>query len=157
LLASYVIPLAKEQGLRVIADAKPEDEELVKGFGADVVVPRSDSFGDAIRAVAPDGVDAVYDTALLNREAFGAIRDGGQLVVVRGWDGNEVEERGIRVHAVMVAQALERTDWLDELRLLASEGRLKLRVARELPPEQAAEAHRLMDAGGLRGRAVIVF
>jgi len=157
LLGSYVIPLAKERGLRVIADAKPEDEELVKGFGADVVVPRSDSFGDAIRAVAPDGVDAVYDTALLNREAFGAIRDGGQLVVVRGWDGNEVEERGIRVHAVMVAQALERTDWLDELRLLASEGRLKLRVARELPPEQAAEAHRLMDAGGLRGRAVIVF
>jgi NADPH2:quinone reductase len=157
LLGSYVIPLAKERGLRVIADAKPEDEELVKGFGADVVVPRSDSFGDAIRAVAPDGVDAVYDTALLNREAFGAIRDGGQLVVVRGWDGNEVEERGIRVHAVMVARALERTDWLDELRLLASEGRLKLRVARELPPEQAAEAHRLMDAGGLRGRAVIVF
>lgn len=157
LLGSYVIPLAKERGLRVIADAKPEDEELVKGFGADVVVPRSDSFADAIRAVAPHGVDAVYDTALLNRDAFGAIRDGGQLLVVRGWDGNEVEERGIRVHPVMVVQVLERTDWLDELRLLASEGRLKLRVARELPPEQAAEAHRLMDAGGLRGRAVIVF
>jgi hypothetical protein len=30
-------------------------------------------------------------------------------------------------------------------------------VAAELPPEQAADAHRMMDAGGLRGRAVIVF
>jgi D-arabinose 1-dehydrogenase-like Zn-dependent alcohol dehydrogenase len=30
-------------------------------------------------------------------------------------------------------------------------------VAREFPPEEAAEAHRLMEAGGLRGRAVIVF
>jgi hypothetical protein len=30
-------------------------------------------------------------------------------------------------------------------------------VAGEYPPEQAAEAHRVMDAGGLRGRAVIVF
>jgi NADPH:quinone reductase len=61
------------------------------------------------------------------------------------------------VHPVMVFQVLERTDWLYELELLAAQGRLKLRVAREFPPEQAAEAHRLMEAGGLRGRAVIVF
>ena len=46
LLGSYVISLAKERGLRVIADAKPEDEELVRSFGADVVVPRSDSFSN---------------------------------------------------------------------------------------------------------------
>lgn len=157
LLGSYVIVLAKERALRVITDAKPEDEELVKGFGADVVVPRGERFSDAIRQAAPDGVDAVFDTALLYRDAFGAIRDGGGVVFVRGWDGNEVEDRGIRVHPVMVGRVLERTDWLDELRELASDGRLKLRVARELPPEQAAEAHRLMDAGGLRGRAVIVF
>ena len=157
LLASYVIVLAKERGLHVIADAKPEDEELVKGFGADVVVPRSENFGDAVRAVAPGGADAVYDTALIYRDAFPAIRDGGGVVFVRGWDGEEVEERGIRVHPVMVAQVLERTDWLEELRALASDGRIKLRVAREFPPEQAAEAQKLMDAGGLRGRAVIVF
>jgi NADPH:quinone reductase len=156
-LASYVIPLAKEHGLRVIADAKPEDEELVRSFGADVVVPRGQGFTDAVLAAAPDGVDGLYDTALLRRAAFPAIRDGGQIVVVRGWDGDEVEARGIRVHPVMVATVLERTDWLEELRRLASDGRLKLRVANEFPPEEAAEAQRLMDAGGLRGRAVIVF
>jgi NADPH:quinone reductase-like Zn-dependent oxidoreductase len=157
LLGSYVIPLAKGQGLTVIADAKPEDEGLVKSFGADVVVPRSDSFGDAVRQVTPAGADAVYDTALLYRDAFGAVRDGGQIVFVRGWDGNEVEDRSIRVHPVFVARVLERTDWLEHLRELASAGRLKLRVAGEYPPEQAAEAQRAMDAGGLRGRAVIVF
>jgi NADPH:quinone reductase len=156
-LASYVIPLAKKQGLRVIADAKPEDEELVRSFGADVVVPRGQEFTDAVLEAAPDGVDGLYDTALLRRAAFPAIRDGGQIVVVRGWDGDEVEDRGIRVHPVMVATVLERTDWLEELRRLASEGRLKLRVAKEFPPEEAADAERLMDAGGLRGRAVIVF
>jgi len=156
-LASYVIPLAKEQGLRVIADAKPEDEELVRSFGADVVVPRGQEFTDAVLEAAPDGVDGLYDTALLRRAAFPAIRDGGQIVVVRGWDGDEVEDRGIRVHPVMVATVLERTDWLEELRRLASEGRLKLRVAKEFPPEEAADAERLMDTGGLRGRAVIVF
>ena len=157
LLASYVIPLAKEHGLRVIADAKPEDEELVRSFGADVVVPRGQGFTDAVLEVAPDGADAVYDTALLRRAAFPAIRDGGQIVVVRGWDGDEVEDRGIRVHPVAVARVLDRTDWLEELRTLASDGRIKLRVAKEFPPEQAAEAESLMDAGGLRGRAVIGF
>jgi len=156
-LASYVIPLAKEQGLRVIADAKPEDEELVRSFGADVVVPRGQEFTDAVLEAAPDGVDGLYDTALLRRAAFPAIRDGGQIVVVRGWDGDEVEDRGIHVHPVMVATVLERTDWLEELRRLASEGRLKLRVAKEFPPEEGADAERLMDTGGLRGRAVIVF
>ena len=157
LLASYVIPLAKEHGLRVVADAKPEDEELVRSFGADVVVPRGQGFTDAVLEAAPDGVDGLYDTALLRRAAFPAIRDGGQIVVVRGWDGDEVEDRGIRVHPVAVARVLDRTDWLEELRTLASDGRIKLRVAKEFPPEQAADAERLMDAGGLRGRAVIVF
>jgi NADPH:quinone reductase-like Zn-dependent oxidoreductase len=93
----------------------------------------------------------------MRRAAFPAIRDGGQIVVVRGWDGDEVEDRGIRVHPVMVATVLERTDWLEELRERASDGRLKLRVVQEFAPEEAAEAQRLMDAGGIRGRAVIVF
>jgi NADPH:quinone reductase-like Zn-dependent oxidoreductase len=157
LLGSYVIPLAKERDLRVIADAKPDDKELVESFGADVVVERSEDFAGAIREVEPAGVDAVYDTALLYRDALGAVRDGGQIVFVRGWDGEEVEDRGVRVHPVFVAQVLERTDWLEELRALASAGKLKLRVAGEYPPERAADAHRAMDAGGLRGRAVIVF
>lgn len=155
-LGCYVIGLARERGVRVIADAKPEDEESVRGFGADVVVPRSDDFAGAVRAVEPDGVAAVYDTALLNAAAFAAIRDGGGLAVVRGWDGSEAP-RGIQVHAVMVREALQRTDWLEELRRLASAGRLQLRVAGTYPPEQVAEAQRVMDAGGLRGRAVIIF
>ena len=156
LLASYVIPLAKECGLRVVADAKPDDEELVRGFGADVVVPRGERFASAVREAVPEGVDGLFDTALLNEKAFGAIRDGGSMVVVRGWQPDETE-RGIKVDPIRVGTVLERTDWLEELRRLASERRLQLRVAGEYPPEQAGEAQRVMDAGGLRGRVVIVF
>jgi NADPH:quinone reductase-like Zn-dependent oxidoreductase len=46
---------------------------------------------------------------------------------------------------------------LDELRRLAEKGRLTLRVARTFRPEAAAEAHRLLEAGGTRGRFVIEF
>jgi NADPH:quinone reductase len=157
LLASYVIALARERELRVIADAAPADEELVRGFGADVLVARGEGFADGVRAAAPEGADGLYDTALLGRAAFPAIRDGGAMIAVRGWDDDEPQERGIRVRPVWVRTVLERTDWLEELRVLASAGRIALRVAGEYAPDHAADAHRVMEAGGLRGRAVIVF
>jgi NADPH:quinone reductase len=156
LLASYVIALANERGATTVADAAPVDEELVRGFGADVVVPRGPGFAGAVRDAVPGGVDAVFDTALLGRAAFPALRDGGAIAVMRGWDDGPAE-RGIEVRPVWVRTALERTDWLEHLREIASDGRPALRVAAEVPPERAAEAHRLMEAGGLRGRAVIVF
>ena len=156
LLASYVIPMAKQRGLRVLADASPKDETLVRGFGADVVLPRGDALVAAIHTESPDGVDAVFDTALLRREMFPAIREGGAFAVVRTWDGEDVEQ-GIRIEKVQVWTALERTDWLWEVRELAERGVLVPRVAETYPPEAAGEAQRRMEAGGLRGRAVIVF
>jgi NADPH2:quinone reductase len=156
LLGSYVIVLAIQQGLRVIADAKPDDEALVRSFGADIVVPRGADFVGAVREVMPDGVDGLYDTALLHEAVFAAIADGGSMVVVRGWKPDETE-RGIVVRQVMVAEALKRTEWLEDLRQLASEGRIPLRVVGEYPPDRVAEAQQVMDAGGLRGRVVIVF
>jgi NADPH:quinone reductase-like Zn-dependent oxidoreductase len=155
LLASYVIPLAKDAGLTVIADARPDEAELVRSYGADVVVERSEDFSAAVRAVEPGGVAAVFDTALLNERALAAIRDGGGLAVVRGWDGPA--DRGITVHKVFVFSVLERGDWLLKLRSMVSEGRITLRPLDTFPPEQAAEAHARMDAGGLRGRVLIEF
>jgi NADPH:quinone reductase len=156
LLASYAIPLAKRRGLRVIADAKPDDDALVRGYGADVVVPRGDGFVDAVREAAGGGADGLFDTALLQTAALPAIRDGGGIAVVRGWH-DDPPDRGIQVHEVWVRTVLDRTDWLEELRQLAASGGTELRVAAEFTPDRAAEAHELMDAGGLRGRALIVF
>jgi len=154
-LGSYVISLAKQRGLRVIADARDADAELVRGFGADVIVPRSDDFSGAIRTQAPDGVAAVYDAAVLDGAALGAIHDGGRLAVVRGWDGPS--EREIAIQRVFAREVLERTDWLEQLRELAGAGRLTLRPLDAVPPTAAGEAQQRMDAGGLRGRLLIAF
>ena len=156
LLASYVIAVANTRGLRVVVDASPHDETLVRGFGADIVLPRGDDYPAAVRDVTADGADGFFDTARLNRAAFPAIRNGGALVVVRGWNDGE-PERGIQIRTMGVSNSLHRTDWLEELRELASEEKIQLRVATTAPPEQAAEAHTAIEAGGLRGRAVIVF
>lgn len=156
LLASYAIPMARELGWNVIADAHPDDEELVLASGCDAIVPRTEDFASAVRAAAPDGVDGLLDTAGLGAAATGAVRDGGAMVSVLGWTPDE-PVRGIEFTAISVLNALERTDWLEELRRLASSGHLKVRPTVDYPPERADQAQRSMDAGGLRSRAVIIF
>jgi NADPH2:quinone reductase len=155
-LASYVIPLARRAGLRVIADARSDEAELVRGFGADEVVERGAGVVADVRALAPDGVAAMFDCALLGVAAFDLVRDGGQVAVVRGWDSSD-SGRGIMIREVWVRDVLERTEWLEDLRGFASDGRVALRVAGRYPPERAADAQRSMDAGGLRGRNLIIF
>jgi NADPH:quinone reductase-like Zn-dependent oxidoreductase len=151
----YVVQLAKADGLRVVADASPADEKLVRDLGADIVVPRGDDISAQIREVVPDGVDGLADGAVQNELGVGAIRDGGAYVSVRGWGGNA--ERGIVYHMTMVRNYDHRADLLNQLREQVENGLVTLRVAGTYAPEQAAEAHRRLEAGGTRGRCVIEF
>jgi NADPH2:quinone reductase len=156
LLAHYAITLAKQQGQNVIADAKADEVELVRSYGADIVVERGPGFADAIRRKVSDGVDALLDAALFGESSFGAIRDGGTYIPVRGW-GDKPSERGIQIKPVFVSEVLKRTEWLELLRAVAAAGKIRLRVTAEYPPERVADAQRALEAGGLRGRPVIVF
>ena len=147
--------LGVADGLRVIAVAGSADATLVKGFGAQTVVPRS---GTAIRGLydaAPGGVDGLIDAAVLDAAVLPAIRDGGKLATVRGFAGPS--ERGITIEPVRVTSYLHNHEALERLGCLVAEKRLTLRVAETFPPEQVAEAQRKMAAGGTRGRLLIVF
>jgi NADPH:quinone reductase-like Zn-dependent oxidoreductase len=155
-VGGYAVQLAKADGLRVIANAAPKDEALVKELGADVVLPRGTEFPELVRREIPDGVDGLVDTAGVADLAIGAVRDGGRVASSVG--GVEVPgERGIETRHTFVPQYAREHAKLDRLRQLAEEGSLTPRVARTLPTEQAAEAHRLLEAGGLRGRVVLTF
>ncbi|WP_405142671.1 zinc-binding dehydrogenase [Sphaerisporangium sp. NBC_01403] len=116
---------------------------------------RGDDVADRIRELHPEGVDGVADGALLNERIAPAVRDGGGMVVLRGWDGDP--GRGIKVHKVLVILSAKDTAALDWLRQQAEAKAVTPRVARVLPAEQAAEAHRLLEAGGIRGRLVLDF
>jgi NADPH2:quinone reductase len=151
----YMVQLAKADGLRVIADASETDEALVRSLGADVVVRRGDDVADRILQAVPGGVDAVADGAVQNELLFPAIRDGGGFATVRGFGGET--PRGIKLHPVRVRDYVVAHDRLDRLRQQAEEGAITLRVARTFPPEEAASAHKLLEAGGIRGRLVIEF
>jgi len=154
-LGGYVVQLAKVRGLRVIADASPADKALVASLGADVVVERGDGVVDRFLAAAPGGVDGLADCAVLNEKIVGAVRPGGRLVTVRHYEGPPVD--GVTFRAVRVRYHLRDTRRLDELRRLAEDGKLTLRVAGTYPAAQAPEAHRQLERGGTRGRLVLTF
>jgi len=154
-VGQYAIQLGTHDGLEVIGDAAPgADEELVRSFGAAHVVPRGgEAMAASVRALYPSGVDAVLDAALLGPAILPAVRDGGQLLAVRPFQGET--DRGIKISLVMVGQHLHEGARLASLVDLVSQGVVTLRVAELLPPERAAEAHRRLEAGGVRGRLVL--
>jgi NADPH:quinone reductase-like Zn-dependent oxidoreductase len=154
-VGGYAIELGKLEGLLVIADAAERDEELVRALGADVVVPRGEGAAAAMRKTCPYGVDAVLDSGLMGPAILPAIRDGGALAAVRPFQGET--ERDIAIHLLLVNDYVTNQAALIELSRLAGEGKLTLRVARTFRPEQAPEVHRLLEAGGVRGRLVILF
>jgi NADPH:quinone reductase len=154
-VGGYAVQLGKAAGLRVVADAAPADEQLVKDLGADVVVRRGPEFAERVREAVPEGADGLIDAALLNELVIPAVRDGGRIATVRGFKGDE--ERGITFHPVLVRSYAREHAKLDRLRQLAETGQVTLRVAGTLPAERAAEAHRILQAGGTRGRLVLEF
>ncbi|WP_104168369.1 NADP-dependent oxidoreductase [Arthrobacter sp. SX1312] len=155
-LGNYTIQLAKQQGLVVITDAAPKDRPLVEGLGADHVLDRGADLAERIREIFPDGVDAVADTALLHGDVVPAVRDQGVFVSVRGWKGDR-PTRDIRFEAVWVFDEYLSAAKLDGLRQAVEDGILTARVADTLAAEDAPEAHRRLEAGGVRGRLVLTF
>jgi NADPH:quinone reductase-like Zn-dependent oxidoreductase len=151
----YVVQLAKVAGLTVVADASEADQGLVEGLGADVVLRRGAAFGAAVREHFPTGVDGAADGAILDGDVAPAVRDGGVVVTVRGY--SDPGERGVSFRPISVAKYIQAHEKLDRLRRLVEEGRIRLRVAGTVPKERAAEAHRRLEAGGVRGRLVIDF
>jgi NADPH:quinone reductase-like Zn-dependent oxidoreductase len=151
----YVVQLAKADGLTVVADAAEADEQLVRDLGADVVVRRGDDVAERIREQFPDGVDGLADGAVQDALVLPAVRDGGAVATVRGYRGDG--QRDLRVFPTLVRRVAQDRAALDRLRQQAEDGVVSLRVARSFPAAEAAEAHRLLARGGVRGRLVLTF
>ncbi|QNS07622.1 NADP-dependent oxidoreductase [Streptomyces xanthii] len=148
-VGGFAVELAARRGLRVVAQAGATDEEFVRGAGAEWTVDRAaEDLATEVRRLVPGGVDAALDAAGSGVRAHAAVRTGGAHVTVVG-GAVPLPLRGIRVHRQWISADGAA---LAELAAL----KLTLRVADVLPLERAAEAHRRVAEGGLRGRLVLV-
>jgi len=150
-VGGYVLQLAALRGLRTVAVAGADDESLVQTLGAGEFVPRGERIGAAVRAVVPGGVDAVVDAAVVGIAAHDALRGGGTFVALVA----PFAPPPIRGTRVVVQEVWADGPRLTELAALVDAGHLSLRVARALPLAEVATAHRMVEAGGLRGRVVL--
>jgi NADPH:quinone reductase-like Zn-dependent oxidoreductase len=154
-VGGLVVQLAKARGLHVIADAAPDDADLVRQLGADIVVPRGPDLLKAVSEHARLGVDGVVDTAVLGQAAVHLAKDFGAVASLR--PQTLMPERGVVEVPVFVPDHLCDTEVLAELSRLADSGHVSARVAEVFRPAQASEAHRLLERGGVRGRPVLDF
>jgi NADPH:quinone reductase-like Zn-dependent oxidoreductase len=138
-VGGYVAALAPDRGWRVTGLARAEDEEFVLGLRA----------GFTTRP--EPGWDAVADGAALQEQGVALVRDGGAYVGVRP-NAHPPTERGITVNVVVTHPDGPQ---LGSLLTRTASGELPTRVHAVLPLDQAADAHRAMAKGGIRGRYVL--
>jgi NADPH:quinone reductase len=151
-LGGFVTEIAAARGFHVVATAGAADEESVRSLGARDFVPRGVELAPAVRALVPGGVDAVIDAAVLGIAAHGALRGGGTFIAVIA-GAAPPPLRGTQVRNVWIRANDPR---LADLSSLVDKGELTLRVAGTVPLDQVADAHRRFEAGGVRGRLVLV-
>jgi NADPH2:quinone reductase len=153
-VGGFVVQLAVAAGLEVVAVASADDAEYVAGLGAKEVLARTPDLDltAAVRERYPDGVDAAVDAGSGGVTVLGAVRDGGRQIAVTG-PAVVPGERGITVESVGVRTGRAALVALAEA---FAAGQLQTRVADTLPLDQAAEAHRRVEAGGFEGKLVLI-
>lgn len=151
----YVVQLAALRGIRVIAEAASRAHAELINLGATEVVHRGPEFARGMVLAAGHKVDGIVDTAVLGAACLPAIKDGGGLAAVR--DHEAFWERGITRSFIKVTDYLEASDHLQVLVGLHKSGDLVPAPLILLGPDEAAEAHRRLELGGVPGRFVIRF
>jgi NADPH2:quinone reductase len=166
------VQLAKLHGARVIATVSSDAKaEFVKSLGADeAIVYTRENFVEAVnRLTAGQGADVVFDT--VGPEVFKASIEAtahfGSLVTLLDPGAISLAEarmRNLRIGFELMltpmlrnldAQRDKHVEILNCCAALIDQGRLRLHVAKTLPLNEAAEAHRLMETGHAQGKIVL--
>ena len=149
-VGSYAVQLATLRGARVIGTSRPEHHDYLRALGAEPVDYRTDLV-DRLRALVPDGVDAVLDCA--GREALAATLELARDLARTRTIYEHEEGPKVGVATLSAARSAER---LARLVGLYEAGSLTTLVRSTYPLERAADAHRDLETGHGRGKIVLV-
>jgi NADPH:quinone reductase-like Zn-dependent oxidoreductase len=150
-VGGFAVQFAKIAGARVIATASGEGLDLVRRFGADVVV---DYTTQKFEDFAHD-VDLVLD--LIGKEtqdrSFAVVRPGGRLMsAVQAIDEAKLKARGITGERYI---AKPNADQLEHFARLIDDKRVVVTLAKTFPLAEAAAAHRCLEDEHPRGKVVL--
>lgn len=167
------IQLAKSVGAKVITTVGDEDKaEFVRELGADeAVIYKQKDLVTAVKTWTEGaGTDVGFDTVggKVLDQTFAAVRIYGDVVTLlqpgRDTDWQTARMRNQRVSLELMLtpmhqglfEAQSHQSWiLSQCAALMEQGKLKIHVSHQLSLAQAAEAHRLIEAGGMMGKVVL--
>ncbi|MCW2923745.1 MAG: NADPH:quinone reductase, Zinc-containing alcohol dehydrogenase superfamily [Thermoleophilia bacterium] len=148
------VQLAAARGARVIGLASPGNHDFVRSLGASEVFDyHRDDLADAVREVAPDGVEAAFD--LLGGDSLevlrSLVRSEGRIASLAdqhpAGDRHDITGRYVFVRP-------SATD-LDHLAALIDSGALRVEIAERFPLEEVGRAHERIEEGHTRGKLVL--
>jgi NADPH:quinone reductase-like Zn-dependent oxidoreductase len=152
-VGSAAVQIARDRGARVLGTASPNNHDYLRSLGAEPTT-YGDGLVERVRELAPDGVDAALDAA--GGGALPALVElaGGPEHVVTITDYAGAQQTGARFSGGMGdARAMHA---LSEIGELIESGRFALPVAQTFPLEQIGEAHRVSEAGHVRGKLILL-
>jgi NADPH:quinone reductase-like Zn-dependent oxidoreductase len=147
-VGSIAVQLARHLGARVIGTASEDNHDFVRSLGGEPVTYGA-GLSERVRGLAPEGVDAAFDTIGGDtlKTSANLLAPEGRLVSIA--DGDVVDYGGRYLFV--------RPDPTDLTRLaeLAEQGVVDVHVSHTFPLERAADAHRLSEEGRTRGKIVV--
>ena len=162
-MGGFAIQLARQAGLRVLANGGDSDHSLLSQLGADIVLPRDTGLEDALMAACPEGVDALIDAALIGARLSHRVRSGGAAVALRA--SHAIVDDRLRTFVVSVGKVLQEPDVdpsvtrnIERIARYIEDGTLTPRVAANgvFALRHASEAYRMAQRSGVRGRVLLV-
>jgi NADPH:quinone reductase-like Zn-dependent oxidoreductase len=157
-VGSLAIQLAKAAGAYVIVTCSDYMVGLAEQLGADRAINyKSEDFVEVVKAETDGfGVDVVFDTVggdVLTR-SIEITKPFGRMVGIVSSDTGfrDAFVKNITVYPTFLERARYK---LDALRDLIERGQLKPVVDSVMPLEEVAEAHRRLEAGGVKGKLVL--
>ncbi len=150
-IGHLAVQLAKWKGAHVIGTASAKNKEFLRSLGVDEVI---DYTSTPFEKVVKD-VDVVLDTlgGDILLKSFEVTKKGGIVVSVVDFERiKQATDYGVRGEGLVVAP---NSHQLSEIGKLLSEGKIKVHIGATFPLKDAANAHRLVQSGHVRGKVIL--
>lgn len=181
-VGSALLELLRVHGVSAIGAAAPAHHEFIRSLGATPIESRGAPLDKLVRAIAPEGVDVVFDgiAGKIASQCIGALRRGGLMAwygftgsiknggtdyfdLLRGvasiFIGAPLRGRRQKFYGITALYRKDKQPFREDLPklfdLLAAR-KIQPPIAAKLPLLDARRANEMLEKGGVRGKIVLV-